>query len=298
MKYMHIMRAAAQTPWAILPEKAEQIMAFLAFKAHGGELSEADIQAVTAGTPRPRATTPGTVAVLPIFGVIAHRAHMVGGISSPGGTSTEMFSQVFRAVVNDPNVKAIVLDVDSPGGTVEGVEELATEIFEARDKKKIIAVANAMAASAAYWVASGATELVVTPSGSVGSIGVIAVHEDISKALDTEGVKLTMIRAGKYKYEGSPYEPLTEEAREAIQADVDSYYLKFAKTVARNRGVGLDAVTEGFGQGRMVLAAEAVKQGMADRVATLDQVLDKLGVGRPVKSNSLKTAAERELHLI
>lgn len=294
MKYIHILRAAAQTPWAILPEKAEQIMAFLAFKAHGGELSAEDIAAVTAGTPRPRATTPGSVAVLPVFGMIAHRAHMVEGISSPGGTSTEKFTQLFRSAVNDPNVKAIVLDVDSPGGTVEGVEELASEIYAAREQKKVIAVANAMAASAAYWIASAASELVVTPSGSVGSIGVIAIHEDISKALEAEGVKLTMIRAGAHKFEGNPYEPLSEEARGAIQTDVNAYYSKFAKTVARNRNVSLQAVTDGFGQGRMVLAADAVKEGMADRVATLDQVLAKLGAG-PVKQNAAK-AAERALH--
>jgi ClpP class serine protease len=96
----------------------------------------------------------------------------------------------------------------------------------------------------------------------------------------SEGVKTTLISAGKYKTEGNPYEPLSDEARAAMQAMVDDYYGMFTRAVAKGRGVSVDAVRNGFGEGRMVSASQAVKNGMADRVATLDQVLASHGVSR------------------
>jgi ClpP class serine protease len=121
---------------------------------------------------------------------------------------------------------------------VDGVEELSSEVYQSRGKKKMIAVANAMAASAAYWIASAADELVVTPSGQIGSIGVFAAHEDISKAAEMQGVKVSLISAGKYKTEGNPFEPLSSEARAAMQRDVDVFGEMFTAAVARNRGAG------------------------------------------------------------
>ena len=216
--------------------------------------------------------------MLPLTGVIMHRANMFSEFS--GGTSTEKFTAAFRQLVADPMIKAIVLDVDSPGGTVAGVEELASEIFKAREQKPIYAVANALAASAAYWIASSATELIVTPSGLVGSIGVYAAHQDISEFAKQAGVKVTLVSAGKYKTEGNEFEPLSDEARAALQARVDEYYGMFVKAVARNRGVSPSDVRGGFGEGRVVGAKQAVALGMADRVATLDETLARLGVSR------------------
>jgi ClpP class serine protease len=164
----------------------------------------------------------------------------------------------------------------------------------------MVAVANTMAASAGYWLACAPGELVVTPSGAVGSIGVWGAHEDISAAMEKEGVKVTLVSAGKYKVEGNPYEPLSDEAKAALQADVDNFYSMFVKAVAKNRGVSQDSVANGYGQGRMVMASLAVKQGMADSVATLDQTLARFGVASSTQRMSASVAndlRERELAL-
>jgi signal peptide peptidase SppA len=159
---------------------------------------------------------------------------------------------------------------------VTGVDELSKMIYDARGSKPIVAVANHLMASAAYWIGTAADELVVTPSGEVGSIGVFAAHQDVSAAMEKEGVKTTLISAGKYKTEGNPFEPLTDEAHASIQARVDDYYSMFTKAVARNRGVNVADVRGGFGEGRVVGAQQAVSLGMADRVATLDDVISGL----------------------
>jgi ClpP class serine protease len=149
--------------------------------------------------------------------------------------------------------------------------------------------------AAAYWIASAADELVVTPSGQVGSIGVFAAHEDISKAAEMQGVKVTLISAGQYKTEGNPFEPLSAEARAAMQKDVNTFGDMFVNAVARNRGVGAYSVKAGFGQGRMVMAQDAVKASMADRVATLDETLARLLNVRRGKGLSAKSEWKREL---
>jgi len=122
--------------------------------------------------------------------------------------------------------------------------------------------------------------LIVTPSGEVGSIGVVAAHMDISKMAESAGLKVTLVSAGKYKTEGNQFEPLSDEARAALQVRVDDYYAMFVKAVARNRGVSPADVRNGFGEGRVVGAKQAVALGMADRVATLDETLARLGVSR------------------
>lgn len=211
----------------------------------------------------------GIVAILPLFGVITQR-------SSLYGTSTESFSRNLRAAVSDSSISAIIINVDSPGGTIAGVDELSTEIYRARSQKRIVAVANSLAASAAYWIASAAESLFVTPGGEVGSIGVFAAHTDMSKALDIEGVKVTLISSSAGKVEGNPYEPLSAAGRESIQGRIDDYFNMFAAAVARNRGVSIARVKTGYGQGRVVGARDAFKAGMVDRVATLDEVIGRV----------------------
>jgi signal peptide peptidase SppA len=216
----------------------------------------------------------GKVMVIPIVGVISHRASMLSDVSGPGaGTSTQKLQEKFRLAIDDPDCKAIVLDVDSPGGSVEGVMELASEIYAARRQKPITAVCNSMACSAAYWLASAAGEVVCTPSGQCGSIGVYMLHQDESEALKKDGIKITVIKAGKYKTEGNPSEPLSQEAYDAFLEKVNDYYGMFVKAVSQHRGTSQTAVREGYGQGRSLLAGDAVRQGLADRVGTLDDIL-------------------------
>jgi signal peptide peptidase SppA len=311
MKYSRIYGAMCAMPWMLQPEKLEAFMEVLALRMEGGKLSPDEVaertehprqnQAremtlfaidVEAAAPRGSASgqTPQNIAVIPVYGVIMHRPSM--GVSSGGGFSIQDFREQFRAALANPSVAAIVLDVDSPGGSVDGVEEMATEIYQARSQKKIVAVADTLAASAAYYLGSAAEELAVTPSGEVGSIGVYMVHQDLTAAYEQNGVKNTLIKAGKFKAEGNPWMPLDEESIYSLQSQVDAHYDMFTKAVARNRGVGIDAVRNGFGQGRSVMAKEAVRLGMADKVATLDEVLKSLGAKGNSKSKKMSGEAE------
>lgn len=180
----------------------------------------------------------------------------------------------------DRETGTIVFDIDSPGGSTAGVEELATEILEARGQKALISVANTLAASAAYWLASSTDEVVVTPSGEAGSIGVFAVHRDISLALENAGIKDTIVKAGRFKTEGAASEPLTLEGRDSIQAVVDEFYDRFTAHVSEARATTQRLVQTGYGEGRLLTAKQALASGLADKVASLSEVLQDLGVER------------------
>jgi signal peptide peptidase SppA len=274
--YRRIARIVREQPWAIEPAYLDLICEVLERRIAGEDLAAEDKLARITAARRAAApvTAPGSVAVLPLSGVIAPRMGVFDDIS--GGTSTEGFGQAFGAAVADPNITAIVIDINSPGGSVFGVQELADQIHAARGSKPIVGVAYPRAASAAYWLGAQADELVVTPSGEVGSIGVITAHDDLSAAAEQMGVKRTYITAGKYKAEGNPFEPLGEEARQHLQEQVDAYHDKFVRAVARGRGVSLTKVREDFGGGRMVLADNALAAGMADRTGTLQETIDRL----------------------
>jgi len=297
--YEHIIQAVIETPWAILPGKLAIIQSLLTLRAAGHRLTAEEIRAQIQGA-RPQSgfiQAGNGIAVLPIVGTIIPRGDML--MESSGAVSTQRIAAAFRSAMSNPDVGSIIFDIDSPGGQVGGVDELATEIFQARGQKRIVAVANHLAASAAYWLATAADEVVVTPSGEVGSIGVFAMHQDISQALEAEGVKVNLIAAGKYKTEGNPFEPLNEESRAAIQGRVDDYYQMFAGAVARNRGVKRAEVVGGFGEGRVVGAKQAVALGMADRVDTLDGTIERLrgksrGRGLSAESRERRLRAFRQ----
>jgi HK97 family phage major capsid protein len=285
----NVVRAASSMGWAILPEKLEAIFDVLTLRASGGRVSAEDIEIAAASNRKGAARVVGSIAVIPVYGVISHRMGMFSEMS--GGTSTESIGKAFDAAMADPDVGAIVLDIDSPGGSVTGIPELAAKIADARGDKPIKAVANSLAASAAYWIAAACDDIAVIPSGSVGSIGVFMVHCDTSKMDAEDGVKYTMISAGKYKTEANPYEPLTADAKAALQSSVDQFYDMFVNAVAKNRGVKASDVKSGYGEGRVLLAKEAVKAGMADKVATLDQVLSSLGASRGTSVRSARADA-------
>ena len=270
----YVLQAFMETPWAILPSKLAMLEDIVARHVAGEKLSAEEIQARINGAVPPQNTQVNSVAVMRVFGTIAPRTNMLTNMS--GGTTAEALGKQFADLVNDPQVSAIVLDVNSPGGQVGGIEELSKKIFDARGTKPIVAVANHLMASAAYWIGTAADEIVVTPSGEVGSIGVFAAHQDISAQLEKEGIKVSLIKAGKYKAEANPYEPLSDEARSAIQENVSDIYGSFVDAVARNRGVKPAAVRTGFGEGRVVSAKQAIELGMADRIGTLDEVINQL----------------------
>lgn len=233
----------------------------------------------------------GNVGVLPLTGIITQRSG--NGLMEMlfGGTKVDAFSAEFAKMVDNPSVGAIVLDIDSPGGSVFGVNELATQIREARGTKPIIGVANSVGASAAYLIGSAVDTLVVTPGGQVGSIGVFAQHEDISEAAASAGVKITTVSAGKFKAEGNEFEPLSDLAREHMQGMVDTYYDQFIDAVAQGRGKSAATVRSKFGQGRMLMAQDALDVGMVDRIASFDQIMSELTRATAKKQQNRNRAA-------
>lgn len=279
----YVLQVFVESAWAILPHKLTTLAEIVNRHVNGEKLSAEEIEARIQGTVRPQERRVNKVAVLPLFGVIFPRGNLM--VEMSGATSAERFSAQFDALLKDPEIDAIVLDVNSPGGSASGTAEAAAKIYEARGQKRIIAISNHMMASGAYWIGCAAGELVVSPSSEVGSIGVYAAHQDVSVALEQEGVKVSLISAGKYKTAGNPYEPLTEETRAVIQKRVDDIYDQFVGAVAQYRGVKEAVVRNGFGEGGVVGADEAVALGMADRVATLEEVLNGLFGGSNLTPN-------------
>lgn len=210
-----------------------------------------------------------TIQVVPIVGTISNRAMSMG-------TSALSTTGQVKAAAADPRVDGIVLDIDSPGGTVMGVPEMAAAIYDARQQKPVVAVARGLMASAAYWAGSAAEEVVVTPSSEVGSIGVIALHEDWSQWLENEGVAVTEYAMGEFKSEGAPWKAMSEDGAAFLQARVAEVYDWFVADVARFRGATVDAVRGGFGRGRVLGARQAIEAGLADRVGSLEDVIAEM----------------------
>lgn len=294
-------------PWALMPERLNAASAMLSRWAAGPTKAMEDDDdggqrksACEVRSERAQALAANTsIAVLPVYGTIVQRAGMM--TEWCGGTSTQQLAAGFRDALADPAVGAILLDVDSPGGSVYGVGELAAEIVAARGQKPIVGLANSLAASAGYWLLSACDEVYVTPSGEVGSIGVWQAHFDYSAQLAEDGVKPTLISAGKYKVEGNPYNPLDEEAQQYMQLRVNDYYQAFAGAVAKARGVSLKAVQEGMGQGRCLGADAALAEKMVDGIATFDDVVRKMQkdmrANKPPSASRL-AAAQRDLVLL
>jgi len=228
------------------------------------------------------------MAVVPIYGVIAHRTFE----ASSGMTSTERIGASLRAVMADPDVSTVIVDVASQGGTVTGIPELAADIHAARKSKYLVAIANGEMHSAAYWLASQAHEVVSIPSGRVGSIGVYMLHEDLTGMLEQEGIKLTAISAGDYKLELAPWAPLTAEAKARLKGEVDAVYQGFTAAVARGRGVPVADVRGGYGKGRSLRAIEALAAGLIDGIETVPHLLARLARGERMARTARVAASE------
>lgn len=274
--YERILAAAIASPWMMEPNMGEIVAGILTRRINGELMDPVVISAaVAAKRPQSRSRSPG-VALVPVHGVMMQRASMFDDMS--GLTSTEVIGNQIDQAVADPSVDTIVMDIDSPGGSVFGVDELATKISNATKTKKVIAVANSQAGSGAYYIGSQASEFVVTPSGAVGSIGVYVMHVDRSEEMKARGRKVSYISAGEHKLAGNEHSPLGAEAAAVIQSSVDAWYSQFVKAVARGRDVSQTKVRDGFGKGSMVHSEAAVKEGMADRTGTLEEVLARFGV--------------------
>jgi capsid assembly protease len=277
--YSHILAAFAREIWAIDEVKFHAIRQVLKIRASGGRVPDEEIAAAmvqAAERPAPRST--GSIAILPLFGAITHRANMFSEAS--GGTSTQGFGKALAQVVGDPNVTAVIIEADTPGGGVSGLPELADQIYKARGTKPIIGVSNTRALSAGYWLLSQCDEIVCAPVSEVGSIGVFLWHENWAENYKMEGIQPEIIRYGEHKAEMNDWEPLTDEARAYAKSQVFEVGEMFTKAVARGRSVSADVVRKSFGEGRSVMAKDAVRLGMADRIATMDDTIQRVASGR------------------
>lgn len=270
-----LFKQASAEVWAILPSALEVMLSALTpnHDPHPSPLPKGEgageILAVT--RPGPKS---GRMARVSIMGAITKRDSLWSLFF--GGTSVERLTATLRQVAQDDTISTVLLDIDSPGGTVAGLPALAGEVRALREHKHVVALSNSLAASAAYWVASQADEIVATPEALTGSIGVFTVHDDYSAMNERLGIKTTYISAGKYKTEGNPDQPLSTEARDHIQATVDEMYGLFVGDVAKGRGVTPAQVKAGYGEGRALTARDAKAAGLIDRIATYEETVQRL----------------------
>lgn len=284
MKLLDVLNA----PWAILPEKKREIDEIYATHLRGEKI---DLKAIEATLGRPL-NNPKTsydvidgVAVIDVEGVIAKKMNLFTAIS--GGVSTELLGKTFQAALEDPAVSAILLVVDSPGGSVDGPPALADAIYAARDRKPVVALADGMMASAAYWIGAAATQIFAASRTTVvGSIGVVATHLDVSGAEALRGVKTTEIVSGKYKRIASQYGPLSVEGRQSIQDQTDFLYSVFLDAITKFRGAASsEAVHAEMADGQLFFADQGVDHGLIDGIATCDELIARLAAGEQFVSS-------------
>lgn len=296
-KYARYISHVARHPFAILPEKFMVITELFRARAAGAKFTDEEIVERIAADPsrdRQSVSSGGSIAVIPVHGVIAHRADSFE--ASSGGTSTELIGRVLSRAVADDSITAILLDFDTPGGSVEGVPELAAKIAKWTAFKPIVGHINALCASAGYWLGSQCSELIITPSGMAGSIGVFMVLVDQSEQLAKEGIKVNAISAGDFKLEGASWEPLSDEARAHLQGQVNVVYKDFLSAVAKGRDVAASDVKANYGQGRVFDAKESLARGMVDRVATIEDTLARVMSPRYVPAK--RAAADTSYRLV
>jgi signal peptide peptidase SppA len=288
-RYVHIARAVFDVPWAMEPRKLKQVAELVSFRAAGGRFSSEEIERRLAAAAqfngdRTGGGAVGSVAIIPMYGALSQRMSLMEDMS--GGTSVEAMRADLDDALKDTAISAIVFDIDSPGGSTDGVPEFAAYVRSVVGQgKRIIACVNTLCASAAYWIASQCDQIVCTPSGEVGSIGVFAAHEDDSEALEMQGVAITLVSAGPYKTELSSFAPLTDDARAALQDQIDTFYGMFLGDVARGRMTTSEAVAADYGGGRTLLAAKAKAAGMVDRIGTLEDTVRGL-LPKPKATNT------------
>ncbi|NRQ25981.1 S49 family peptidase [Aliiroseovarius sp. xm-g-7] len=207
------------------------------------------------------------IAVIEIAGVLIHRGGWIG--QSSGQTSYEGIAAQIDAAARDPSVRAVALEIDSFGGEVAGVFDLADQIRALRRDKPVWAFVAEHAFSAGYALASQADRILLPRTGAVGSIGVVVLHADLSAQLDQDGVRVTLIHSGQHKVDGNPYEPLPENVRDDIQREIDVLRFLFAETVAAGRAGQLSQEAALATEAATYRGVDAVAAGLADEVIDL-----------------------------
>jgi len=268
-------------PWAIEPAKLEEITGIYSTHLRGDKIDLAVLEAANGGPfnnqqERFYEVIDGT-AVIPVRGVLAKRMNLFSRIS--GGASTQMIQQDFEQALTDPEVDAIVIHLDTPGGAVDGTAELAQAIFNGRGGKPIVALVDGLMASAGVWIGTAADLVLLTgPTDIVGSIGVVTQHIDTSVRQEKQGIKVTEIFSGKFKRIASENAPLTDEGRAVIQDQLDTIYSIFVEAVATQRGATVEDVLTNMADGRVFIGQQAIDAGLVDGVSTLPRLIQALAV--------------------
>lgn len=258
--------------WAIEPDMLREIQAIYTTHMRGDKI---DVAGVEARLGRPLShdqqaytVEPGGVAVLRLSGVMAPKANLFMQVS--GGISTQMATRQVESAADDPRVRSTLIVLDSPGGNVIGVPEFAAAVFEAAQDKPVVVFSSEQLLSAGYWVGSAANAIYISgPVVPVGSVGVV-----VDRAYNpASSVQTEHIVAGRYKRLAKPNEPLDDEARAIVQADVDYVYTLFVDDVARHRGVSAEQVLEHMADGRVFRGQQAIDAGLVDGVSTFDALV-------------------------
>lgn len=281
MRGLHILAALSSQIWALEPTHLSNMASVLrrwsiGAKASPEIMAEINVaQEARAVRDKSNASVGGGIAVLSLCGIISPKASMVDDVSGGGTASLEDFGQSLDAAIADSDVGAIIINFDTPGGNVVMTPETAAKVMAARAVKPVFGYVSGLCASAGYWIGSACTELYATQSASVGSIGVYTSHVDESAAMEMAGYAQEFISAGTYKVEGNSLAPLGDEARAFTQSQIDSFYSMFTTAVAKGRGVPIATVRDGMGQGRCLLADNALAEGMIDGICSFSDVVSK-----------------------
>jgi signal peptide peptidase SppA len=281
-------------PWALKEDVLMRMAEIIKRSFEGEKLSAEEISAATKSNNKSEVKydISNGVARIPIYGVIAKRSSMVNNISQPSGTSIQEIRNNFKAAINDNDVKTILLDIDSPGGSVDGVAELSDLIFSKRGIKPIIAYANGQMDSAAYWIGSAADKIYTSKSSDIGSIGVYSVVSDWSVAYHNAGIKNEIIKAGRHKAAGHPQQHLSNDDRDVIQEEVNTFFDLFVAGVKRNRNMTADQVAK-VAVGKVFIGQKAVDVGLADDIENFDNLFDT--AGEKISGSKTKANAQEEV---
>lgn len=290
MHHAQIAQRAFNTPLMVDPAKALAFLSGLGPRIAGREITFAGSDLPATDTDQTAASLParaslfgndlaqrhqrsGTqpfalvngIAVIEIAGTLVHRGAWIG--QSSGLTSYEGIAAQLQAALADPSVRGIALDIDSFGGEVSGAFDLADRIRAARAQKPVHAFVAEHALSAGYVLASQADRIILPRTGAVGSIGVVALHTDMSGALDQKGIAVTLIHAGARKIDANPYQPLPEAVHDQMQRQLEVVRFLFTETVAAGRGNRLNHAAALATEAAIYRGADAIAAGLADDLA-------------------------------
>ncbi|MCZ4270725.1 S49 family peptidase [Maritalea porphyrae] len=283
---MSIYQLALAEAWAMSQDRVETI---LSIAARENEVSKEQIEELKALEKQKSDMYDGSyrlrviddVAVLDIEGPLFKKANMFQAMS--GACSYEMLAKDFNSAFEASEINGIILNEDTPGGTVAGCDEFAQMIYEARGKKPIISYVSGMACSAGYWIGSAADEIVVSEASQVGSIGVVIGIEDNAERRKAQGIKSYEFVSSNAPNKRPDYD--TDKGKAEVQRRADDLEAVFLSNVAKHRDTTVENIIKNFGAGGVEVGANAVEKGMADVVASFDYVLSQLS-----KSGSRRTS--------